>query len=119
MNGDTGGRISAPKVKLGAAIRQARDQMTQETLADAIGVDQPSVSRWERDEQRPSLEHLVAVEDATGRRRGFILIAAGLVDATPSVEAAIALDPALDDEQRGFVLHAYRAAVAQSTKGRR
>jgi transcriptional regulator with XRE-family HTH domain len=92
--------------------------MTQETLADAIGVDQPSISRWERDEQRPSLEQIVAVEAATGRRRGFVLLAAGLIEGVPSVEAAIARDPELDAEQRRFVLNAYRAAVVQSTRKR-
>ena len=90
--------------------------MTQETLADAIDVDQPSVSRWERDEQRPSLEQIAAVEAATGRRRGFVLLAAGLVEGVSSVEAAIARDPELDAEQRRFVLNAYRAALVQSKK---
>jgi transcriptional regulator with XRE-family HTH domain len=108
--------IARHKVRLGPAIRQARGDMTQTTLADAVGVDQPTVSRWERDEQRPSLEQLAAVDAATGRRRGFVLIAAGLVEGVQSVEAALALDPSLDDEQRRFVLNAYRAGVVQSGK---
>lgn len=99
------------------AIRLAREQMSQSTLADAIDTDQPSVSRWERGEQRPSLEQIAAIETATGKRPGFILIAAGLVD-TPSVEAAVAADPKLDDVQRPFVLHAYRSAVALSKRPR-
>ena len=106
--------IARQKVRLGPAIRQARGDMTQTSLADAIGVDQPTVSRWERDEQRPSLEQLAAVDAATGRRRGFVLIAAGLVDGIASVEAALALDAGLDDEQRRFVLNAYRAGIGQS-----
>jgi transcriptional regulator with XRE-family HTH domain len=93
--------------------------MTQTTLADAVGVDQPTVSRWERDELQPSLEQLAAVDAATGRRRGFVLITAGLVEGVRSVEAALALDSSLDDEQRRFVLNAYRAAVIQSKTSRR
>lgn len=111
--------IARQKVRLGPAIRQARGDMTQTTLADAVGVDQPTVSRWERDEQRPSLEQLAAVDAATGRRRGFVLIAAGLVEGVQSVEAALALDHTLDDEQRRFVLNAYRAGIAQSGGRRR
>lgn len=108
--------IARKKVRLGPAIRQARGDMTQTTLADAVGVDQPTVSRWERDEQRPSLEQLAAVDAATGRRRGFVLIAAGLIEGVHAVEAALALDLSLDEEQRRFVLTAYRAGVAQSRK---
>lgn len=107
------------RVRLGPAIREARGDMTQTTLADAVGVDQPTVSRWERDEQRPSLEQLAAVDAATGRRRGFVLIAAGLVEGVQSVEAALALDTSLDDEQRRFVLNAYRAGVMRSKPKRR
>lgn len=111
--------IARRKVSVGPAIRQARGDMTQTTLADAVGVDQPTVSRWERDEQRPSLEQLAAVDAATGRQRGFVLIAAGLVQGVQSVEAALATDTTLDDEQRRFVLNAYRAGVAQSKTKRR
>lgn len=107
------------KVRLGPAIRRARGAMTQTALADAVGVDQPTVSRWENDEQRPSLEQLAAVDAATGHRRGFTLIAAGVIEGVQSVEAAIILDPSLDEEQRRFVLAAYRAGVAQSESKRR
>jgi transcriptional regulator with XRE-family HTH domain len=99
--------------RLARAIRLAREHISQTALADAVEVDQPSVSKWERGEQRPSLEQIAAVETATGRRPGFVLIAAGLVE-TPSVEAALAADSHLDDVQRQFVLHAYRAGVTLS-----
>ena len=111
--------IAREKVRLGPAIRQARGDMTQTALADAVGVDQPTVSRWENDEQRPSLEQLAAVDAATGRHRGFVLLAAGLIDGVQSVEAALALDRGLDEEQRRFVLSVYRAGVAQSKPRRR
>src|SRR5258708_14751714 len=80
----------AARVILGPAMRRARGDMTQVALADAVGVDQPTVSRWERDEQRPSLEQIAAVETAARRRRGFILVSAGSVECAQSVENALA-----------------------------
>lgn len=96
--------------ELGRALRSARGDATQAAIAQAIGVDQPSVSRWERGEASPSLDQIAAYEEAAGRPRGYVLVAAGYVDDVPSVERALAADRDLDDEQRAFVLRAYHAA---------
>lgn len=98
-------------IHLGAAVRAARGRMTQGELAAALGVDQPTISKWERDDIRPSLEQLRAIEETTGRRRGFILIAAGVVEDVTSVEDAIEAHPDLSEEARRVLLRAFDGAL--------
>lgn len=83
--------------------------MKQEELAALVGSDQPTISKWERDLQRPSLEHLRAVEEATGRPRGFVLLQAGCVDDVTTVEEAIAVATDLDDAARRALLGTYQS----------
>ena len=97
-------------VRLGSAIRRARGTMTQTDLAQALGLDQPKISKWERDKDRPSLEDIQAIEDATGARRGFILISAGCVEEVLTVEDALAVSP-ISDGDRELVLAAYEHAL--------
>lgn len=85
--------------------------MTQEELADRIGTDQPTVSKWERNLIRPSLENIRLIEAATKRPRGFVFIAAGLVDLAQDVRHAIELDTALTDDGRRSVLAVYDAMI--------
>lgn len=54
--------------------------MKQDQLAELVGTDQPTISKWERGVVRPSIENLILIEERTGRPRGFIFVAAGLVD---------------------------------------
>lgn len=53
--------------RLSGLIREARlalePPMTQEALAAAVGVTQPSVSAWEHDTAQPALSSLVALAD--------------------------------------------------------
>lgn len=81
-----------PRMTIGAAMKAARTgRRNQAEVAAALsaagvpGGDQPTVSKWERDEQRPSLEQIAAVEEACGRPRGFVLIAAGFVELPASL----------------------------------
>lgn len=98
---------------IGKAIRRARGSMTQEQLAALIAVDQPTLSKWERNLQRASFEHIRAVEDATNRPRGFVLVAAGLVEKVTTVEDAIAMDPTIDDRFRDLLLTSVQGARLQ------
>lgn len=54
------------KRRWGIAIRQQREYcgMTQQKLADAIGVDQTSVSSWERGLKAPGLDNQLAIAKA-------------------------------------------------------
>lgn len=49
--------------KFGRSLRAARSraQRTQDEIAAAIGCRQELVSRWERDENTPSLHHAIAL----------------------------------------------------------
>lgn len=97
------------------AIKRARvGAHTQESLALEIGSDQATISRWETGKQDPTVDEIVAVEDACHKPRGWILVSAGLVADGPSVELSIAADPQLDENQRQFLLNAYSAALALS-----
>jgi transcriptional regulator with XRE-family HTH domain len=53
---------------LGAKIRAARRTagFSQAELAELMGVQQSSISQWERGHTRPSLEHLVPLATALG-----------------------------------------------------
>lgn len=88
--------------------------MSQEDLAGRVGTDQPTVSKWEREEQTPSLTQIAAIDVATGRRLGAVLIAAGYVDGLDSVDLAIAADRELTDRWREYLLNAYQAALKMS-----
>ena len=101
----------ALNVTLGRAIKAARGALKQDALAKAVGTDQPTVSKWERGLVRPSLEDISAVEQATLRPRGWVLIAAGLVDGVTTTLAAIEADAALDDRSRQMLRLVYQAAV--------
>lgn len=43
-----------------------RRGLTQEQLADSVGVDKTAVSHWENRFSRPDIKHLSAVADALG-----------------------------------------------------
>lgn len=54
-------------MRIGEIIKRARGRagMSQATLAARVGVNEKTVSKWERGVQSPS-RHLVAIEDALG-----------------------------------------------------
>jgi transcriptional regulator with XRE-family HTH domain len=53
---------------LGTKIRAVRRTagLSQEALAEQLGVRQSSISQWERGHTRPALEHLVPLATALG-----------------------------------------------------
>jgi transcriptional regulator with XRE-family HTH domain len=56
------------RVELGAAIREARQaaDLSQEDLANALGVRQSSVSQWERGTTAPATWHLLGLLGVLG-----------------------------------------------------
>lgn len=77
---------------IGRAVRTARLAvgMTQEQLAEGIGVSQPRLSAIERGESPPGLAQIRQIEQALGLTDGYLLRAAGLV--APTGEDAPSID---------------------------
>jgi transcriptional regulator with XRE-family HTH domain len=96
------------------AIRSAYQGRTrQEDLADAIGVDQGTVSRWSNGKSVPNVLQQAEIERLSGRPVGWISVQAGLIDEVTTVPEAIALAPELDDTGRAAVLAAYHGVVSR------
>jgi transcriptional regulator with XRE-family HTH domain len=96
-------------VPLKLALRLAYEEvgMSQERLAELIGTHQSRVSAWVGGKNRPSLETIAAIEDATGRPRGWILERAGFVAMPTTTEQMLAFDPELDEHSRRVLRAVY------------
>ena len=81
--------------------------MSQERLAELIGTRQPRISAWVGGKNRPSLETIAAIEDATGRPRGWILERAGFVAMPTTTAEMLAFDPDLDESSRRVLRAVY------------
>lgn len=121
MGLDNGGRRKQPEdmevdQKVGAAMRRFRGRRTQEEVAQAIGTEQPTVSKWEKGLQPPTFRAIYMFESYLGVAHGSVYASAGLVETKDSVELAVATDKALEPEAKEFVLKAYQGAraIAQS-----
>lgn len=97
--------------RLSRALRQTYEAagFTQVRLSEATGIDQQTISKYARGAVQPSLDVVVAVEDACGAARGSILRLAGYVSDELDVASALRSDPHLDAEGRELVssLYAY------------
>lgn len=53
---------------IGQRIRKARENksLTQEQLAEYVGVSRTAVSKWEKEESEPSLAHLTVLSELLG-----------------------------------------------------
>jgi transcriptional regulator with XRE-family HTH domain len=108
---------------LGSAIRNARGALSQPQLRHrlaerGVSVNQTTVSKWERGTTAPALDTIRAIEEVLGLHRGWILIAAGLVELPQTARQAIEADSALTADTRAVVLAAYDVAVSASAKTR-
>ena len=104
-------RQTPSAMTLSEAVRAAIQDHLQTDIAEKTGMSQSQISRFSTGGTPPSLDQIVAIEDAAGRPRGFILRAAGYVADTLTIEDAIDADPTLTDENRR-ILH----AVVQSVR---
>lgn len=103
---------------IGAEIRQARGKRTAQSLADAIGKDQTSISNYERGGTIP-LPVLWEIEAELGLRRSELLVRARavapeIVPVNTPAQQAIQDDPDLDGPGKEAVLYAYRYCVSVS-----
>ncbi|SRR6266536_3821472 len=91
--------------------------MSQRTLAEAVGVEQSSVTQWEQAATTPSNQHVFAAEQALKLTPGTLArflgfgppMCAPTPDPRPStVVDAILADHGLDDECRDLLIRLYR-----------
>lgn len=85
--------------------------LTQEQLAERLGVHQTTVSKWLLGKAQPPLEHLPIVDALCGEPRGHILRLAGYVDdkSGGDVLAAIAQDAHVRDDAKPGLVDLYRS----------
>ena len=110
MASPIGGRLSA-------ALRATYEAagVSQEQIADALGVDQPTVSRWARGMRRPPIDVLPVIEQLCNVRKGTILRRAGYVeDDGVDIAAAILADQRLPEVTRQVLADAYQSALRRS-----
>lgn len=62
-------------ITVGQRIRQAREHacLTQEKLAEIIGVSRTAISRWELGEIDPTIEHLIALSQTLNVSTDYLL----------------------------------------------
>lgn len=103
--------------RVGAAFRTAYKAagLRQVDIADALGVNQSSVSRWANGLEPIEIEYFPKIDELCGQPLGYLLDLAGYVSRDPlTVEEAIARDPNLTPDNRAFVLRVYRFATQDS-----
>jgi hypothetical protein len=106
-------------VSIGDAILLAIGERSQKGVAEEIGEPPSTFNKWIKGTYLPDFPDLAKIEAACGRPAGFILHAAGYVAEVRTVEEAIAMDPALDDDHRSGLLAGYRSAVRKVRAVRR
>jgi transcriptional regulator with XRE-family HTH domain len=77
-------------------VKDLQAGRTQVELAEQVGVDQATVSRWLRGGGAPSAENVVQIARRAGRQPLSALVAAGLLSATEARQRAAAR-PSLSD----------------------
>ncbi len=100
--------------ELGSFIhdQRTRAQLSLRRLSELSGISNPYLSQIERGLRRPSAEILSQLAGALSISAETLYVQAGMLeprDGHSSVEAAIAADPALDDQQRQTLVTVYRS----------
>ncbi|MGH9186388.1 MAG: helix-turn-helix domain-containing protein [Acidimicrobiales bacterium] len=114
--------------RLGEFIRDQRRQaeLSLRDLAARTNVSNPYLSQIERGLHEPSVRVLKAIALALNVSAETLLAQAGLLDPSPTqagadptiptVDAAIAADPLLSDEQKHALRATYRAFVDETSR---
>lgn len=68
-------RVEQQMIWLGNRIKRAREQagLTQDKLADLIGVSREAIARWETGDTEPKLKHLIALAEQLKVSADFLL----------------------------------------------
>lgn len=103
---------------IGQAIRATYEAagLSQVALAERLGFDQPRISRYVRDVDRPGLDILVAIDEACGVERGHVLRRAGYVEAATDVRTAIRADTVLDEVHKDSLVDLYEVFLKRSAR---
>lgn len=99
-------------MEIGKAVASTRGKMTQVELGEKLGIGQGELSKIERGKQSLPVDRMIAIEMACQRPPGFLLRAAGYLNAEVSLTEVILTTPELPDEVRPFVLGGIAAAQA-------
>lgn len=89
-------------IVVGKRIRQARvlAGLTQEQLAEKIGVSRTAIVRWESAETEPTLEHLISLTKFLNVSADYLLgINADSVTLDVLLDVALKLDQVIDSLQ--------------------
>ena len=75
----------------GACLKQAREakQMSQEALAEALGVSRTMVQKWERGECHPTVNRLQTIASALGVSQAMLLGESPVAAPAPSADDRI------------------------------
>lgn len=88
------------------------------SLAATLGIDSGTISRTINGGIRMRLDRLLEIERAMGKRKGYLLRAAGLVDDERTPRECIEDDPHLSPAYREMVLASYDSAAGLSERMR-
>lgn len=105
--------------RVGNAFTTAYKQagLRQEDIADALDIDQATVSRWARGLQRIDLDYFPRLDELLGQPTGYLLrlsgyVAASAADATP--EQLIRADTRITEDDRRTLIGFYEFALSRS-----
>ncbi|MEM5780140.1 MAG: helix-turn-helix transcriptional regulator [Bacillota bacterium] len=76
---------------LGIKIRQSREQqgISQEKLAELVGVSRQAVSKWELEQASPTIDNLKRTEEALGLPPGTLIELAAAEELEPAAETGV------------------------------
>lgn len=129
MASSRSGRFDDELPELRAAFRQAMREtrltlgLTQQQLAERLGVTQGAVSAWEVGETTPSPQGVFALERAMDLPAGFLAGYLGYgpprghEPRSPDVVEAILRDPLLPPEFRSSLIALYRQIAERFSEG--
>lgn len=99
--------------RVGAAFRGAYEAagLRQTDIAEALGVDPATVSKWSRGLQRIDLEYFPEIDRLCGKPKGYVLRLAGYIEDDPAigVRSAIMADHGLTEQAKLTLLDVYES----------